>query len=242
MHFVLVHGAWHGAWCWDRLARALRAAGAEVSAPDLPGHGDDRTPLEDVSLASYAERVAALLRELDRPVELVGHSMGGAVISAAAELMPGHVAGLTYLCAFLLEDGATLAATGAGDRDSRLNAAIRRDPDSGGLVVPTDAAREIFYGGCPADEVEAALDRLRPQASAPLQAPVHVSEERWGRIPRAYVLCTEDRAVSPTLQQAMIDRLPCDPVVELACGHSPFLAEPDHLADTLIGIATARAH
>jgi pimeloyl-ACP methyl ester carboxylesterase len=240
MHFVLVHGAWHGAWCWERLVPALEAAGAGVTTLDLPGHGEDDTPLDAVTLDAYADRVEHTVRELDRPVELVGHSMGGAVVSAVAERLPRHVTGLSYLCAFLLRDGESLAAVGATDPDAELNDAVVRDADSGGLIVPREAARRIFYGDCPADAARAALDRLRPQAVAPLRTPLELTDAAFGRVPRAYLLCTEDRAVSPALQRRMIDALPCDPVVELPTGHSPFLADPRRLADDLVGIAHAR--
>ncbi|HAD87565.1 MAG TPA: alpha/beta hydrolase, partial [Rhodospirillaceae bacterium] len=73
--FVLIHGAYHGAWCWERLIPLLTARGGEVAAPDLPGHGVDTTPSADLSLALYAEHVAAVVRAQGGPVTLVGHSM-----------------------------------------------------------------------------------------------------------------------------------------------------------------------
>ncbi|MDZ7824862.1 MAG: alpha/beta fold hydrolase [Gammaproteobacteria bacterium] len=241
MHFVLVHGAWHGAWCWRRLEVSLRAAGADVTSIDLPGHGEDSSPREGVDLEAYAERIAWLIQELDRPVELVGHSMGGGVISRTAELVPQRLAGLVYLCAFLPRDGDSMGALGAEDPDTALGSAIRQGEEPDTLVLDRDAARAVLYHDCPEAEVEAALDRLVPQPVQPLRDPVHITERMWGSVPRAYILCTEDRAISPAMQHLMLERVPCDPVVEMACGHSPFLSEPDHLADTLVGIAAARA-
>jgi pimeloyl-ACP methyl ester carboxylesterase len=241
MHFVLVHGAWHGAWCWRRLETSLRAAGADVTSIDLPGHGEDTTSRQEVDLEAYAERIAWLIQELDRPVELVGHSMGGGVISRAAELVPQRLAGLIYLCAFLPRNGETMGALGAEDPDTELNSAIRKGEEPDTLVLDRDAAREVLYHDCPAAEVEAALDRLAPQPVRPLRDAIRVTERMWGSVHRAYLLCTEDRAISPAMQRRMLERVPCDPVVELACGHSPFLSDPDHLADTLVGIAAARA-
>ena len=95
--FVLVHGAWHGAWCWYKVAARLRQKGHTVLVPDLPGHGRDQTPINAVSMQSYAQRVADVIRTANEPVILVGHSMGGFVISAAAEQQPQTVAKLVYV-------------------------------------------------------------------------------------------------------------------------------------------------
>ena len=86
--FVLVHGAYHGAWCWERLVPVLRARDATVAVPDLPGHGADRTPSADLSLSLYADHIAQVVRQQDGPVTLVGHSMAGAVIAEVAERVP----------------------------------------------------------------------------------------------------------------------------------------------------------
>ncbi|HSG87809.1 MAG TPA: alpha/beta fold hydrolase [Pseudomonadales bacterium] len=241
MHFVLVHGAWHGAWCWDPLVAALRARGADATTLDLPGHGEDTTPVAEIDLEAYARRVEFCVQELDRPVELVGHSMGGAVISRAAELVPQRLAGLTYVAAFLARDGESLSRLGAEDPDTRLNAALRPGPEPDTLIVADEAVTEVFYHDCPAALAETARAHLVPQAVAPLRDRVVVSERMWGSVPRAYILCTEDRAVSAAMQRLMIERTSCDPVIELATGHSPFYADPDALADALVGIAAARA-
>ena len=240
MQFVLVHGAWHGAWCWQRLTPELEAAGATVVAPDLPGHGADTTPVAEVTMDAYVERVVAAGESLDGPVDLVGHSMGGMVISAVAERIPARIAGLTYLCAFLPRDGDVLGALGAEDADTELNAAIRPGPEPGTLTVVPEVV-PVFYGDCSDADAADALARLAPQPIAPLQTPVRLSAEQFGRVPRAYVLCTQDRAVSPAMQRILLDRVPCDPVLELASGHSPFLSMPAELARTLVQIAAGRA-
>ena len=240
MHFVLVHGAWHGGWCWERLAPLLEAQGAGVTAPDLPGLGVDGTPAEEVTLERCAERIPSWVRELDRPVELVGHSMAGAVISLVAERMPEHLTGLTYLCAFLPRDGEVLGTLGGEDPETELNAALRRGDAPGTLVLDPADARRIFFHDCPEADADAAVARLVPQPMGPLRDPVALSAERFGAVPRAYVLCTEDRAISATMQRRLLERTPCDPVIELATGHSPFYADPARLADVLVGIAGAR--
>jgi pimeloyl-ACP methyl ester carboxylesterase len=111
-HFVLVHGAWQGAWVWQSVSAALVMHGHEVSTFDLPGGGEDRTPLDEVTLDRYAERIAAAVLDAGNPVTLVGDSMGGLACAAAAELIPGHLSRLIYLSAFAPCNGDTLRPSG----------------------------------------------------------------------------------------------------------------------------------
>ncbi|MCC5885389.1 MAG: alpha/beta fold hydrolase [Gammaproteobacteria bacterium] len=240
MHFVLVHGAWHGAWCWEHLETELRARHIGVSVMDLPGHGEDSTPRDQVDMDAYVERVSLWVRELDRPVELVGHSMGGAIITAVAERIPSFLSGLTYLCAFIPRSGESLADLGGEDRDSGLAGAMHSGPEPNTVVVEPDTARDVFYHDCRSEDVQAAITRLVPQPVAPFAAPIHTTEEGFGSIPRAYILCRDDRAITAAMQQRMIQRLPCSPVIELATGHSPFYANPVALADALEQIGQSR--
>lgn len=240
MHFVLVHGAWHGGWCYEHLANELHARHLGVSALDLPGHGDDRTPLTEVTLDRYVDHVQRWILELDRPVELVGHSMAGIIISAVAEKLPSHITGLSYVCAFLPRSGDSLAELGREDEDSALNGAIRSGAEPGTVIVSPEDARAIFYHDCRQDDIDAAVARLGPQPVAPFAAPVMLTDENFGRVPRGYVACTEDRAISIAMQRRMLARVPCAPVVELTCGHSPFYSHPIALADALIEIAGSR--
>ena len=106
--FVLVHGAWHGAWCWYKLLPRLERAGHRVTALDLPAHGKDRTPIAEVTLERYADAVCNALGLDAEPAILVGHSMGGIAITQAAERHPERIKSLVYLTAFLLRDGDTL--------------------------------------------------------------------------------------------------------------------------------------
>jgi pimeloyl-ACP methyl ester carboxylesterase len=100
--YVLIHGAWHGGWCWDKVVPLLEKAGHKVQAPDLPSHGKDKTSYRTVSLQAYADSVCGILDTQSDRVVLVGHSMGGIVISQAAEYRPEKVDTLVYLTAFLL--------------------------------------------------------------------------------------------------------------------------------------------
>ena len=231
--FVLVHGAWHGAWCWERVAPLLREAGQRVITPDLPGHGADRTPPWRVTLGSYARRVRNAAREGGERAIAVGHSMDGVVITQAAAREPGLFAGLVYVCAFVPEPGESLMTLARQDRDSRL-----RDAMVNGIthstVMPGRAA-DIFYGACSAEAASAAVARLGPQPSLP--AFQRVAKPRGPQPARAYIECTEDRAIGIALQRQMRERTGIARVATLATDHSPFYSAAEMLAGELNELA-----
>jgi pimeloyl-ACP methyl ester carboxylesterase len=234
--FVLVHGAWHGAWCWHKVVPLLRARGHTVLVPDLPGHGRDQTPINSVSMASYAQRVADVMRAAPEPVVLVGHSMGGFVISAAAEQQPDTVAKLVYLAAFLLEDGQTFADVASQDTGSVVSAGFVPSPDGASMTVNPNVLRETFYADCSDADVALAELALGPESFAALGTQLHVTPSRWGRVPRVYIECTQDRAITIASQRRMAARLPCEKIITMETSHSPFFSAPELLARHLLSL------
>ena len=235
--FILVHGAWHGGWCWRHIAPLLRASGHEVQAPDLPGHGDDKAPASAQTLDSYAARIGGLLDACSGDVVLVGHSLGGLVISAVAEARPERLRRLVYVTAFLPRDEDSLVSICSVDPDNPLNAATVRTPDGKCVTVDPERVREIFYPDCPADDVEFAAARLGPEPLAVMFQAVRVTPERFGRVPRAYIHCSRDVAVPLFVQEQMVAASPCTMVGTLPTGHSPFFAAPEQLAGQLDALA-----
>jgi pimeloyl-ACP methyl ester carboxylesterase len=232
--FVLVHGAFAGGWCWEPVAAELQRRGHTVSTPDLPGSGADTTPVEQVTLDAYAERVCAVLAESPEPAVLVGHSMGGVVITQTAARCPERISRLVYVAAFLPRDGQSLVALtelpeGAGD-GVQANMQVSGEPPVAEL--PPEASREVLYGTSPADRVMWALERQGPQPVAPFLAPVAL-DGGVDDLPRSYVLCTEDRAIPPALQRHMAGASPCTDVLELPVDHSPYLSATAELVDFL---------
>lgn len=230
--FVLIHGAWHGAWCWRKVSSRLEKLGHRVLAPDLPGLGEDATPLERVSLKLWTEHVARILDAQDEPVILVGHSRGGIVISEVAELRPDKIHSLVYLTAFLLRDGECLFDL-AKHPTSLVPPNMVMSPDKRSSTMREESLREVFYAQCPDEDVALARKLLRPEPTAPLATRLRLTAARFGRVPRIYLECLRDRAMTPVMQRQMYTATPCREVRSLDTDHSPFFSAPDALTEHL---------
>lgn len=234
--YILVHGAWHGGWCWHRIVAQLQRASHHVVAPDLNSLGRDRTPPEGIKLETWTEQIAALVQAQAEPVVLVGHSRGGIVLSTVAEQLPDKVRTLVYLTAFLVENGRSLRETAAEDPHSLVGAAMQVAPDHLTASVREELVREAFYGQCTDADVALAKSLLVPEPLAPLAARLRLSQERFGRVPRVYIECTQDRAITLAAQRRMQAALPCRERITLDSDHSPFFSHAEQLADVLLKI------
>ena len=223
---LLIHGAAHGAWCWHRVIPALESLGHTARAIDLPGNGDDRTPAAQVTLDLDAD---AILNATRGPTLLVGHSMGGFPITAAAQRAPDRFTALIYLCAYLPRPGATLAEMRRAGPRQPLAGAFRIDPSRTTFTFDPALSPALFYHDCPPEDVALALARLCPQPIRPQETPIP-DTSRAESLPRFYIRCTDDRAIPPEYQADMASALPPDHILTLDCGHSPFFAAPDALA------------
>lgn len=233
---VLVHGAWHGAWCFDPVLARLADAGIDAVAVDLPGHGADPGPLGD--LHADAARVREVLDDFDRDCVLLGHSYGGAVVTEAG--VHPSVRHLVYLTAFALDAGESVMAA-AVEESKALDLALDAGPNLADAIVAGDdtmsldpaGAAALLYQDCDPATTEWAVARLGPQPTVTFgDIPTAVA---WRERPSTYVVCTEDLGVHPDLQRAMARR--CDATVEIPTGHSPFLSAPDQVAEIVASLA-----
>ena len=238
--FVLVHGAFSGAWIWEPLIDRLKATGHSVDVFDLPGSGDDHRPASEVTLDAYATRLCEVLASSSEPAIVAGNSMGGIVATQGAAHCPRCVRALVYVTAFLPKDGQSLLdltklPEGAGDQ-VQANITIEGEPPV--ATMPAAASRQALYGAC-TDEVAAwAIARQCPQPVAPFVTPVSIPPGALDGINRYYVVCTRDRAIPPPLQRRMIAENLCADVIELDTDHTPHLSRTDELAKALHRFAT----
>jgi pimeloyl-ACP methyl ester carboxylesterase len=229
--FLLIHGSWHGAWCWRDVLPLLRELGHEAEAIDLPGHGEDHTPAGEVTLQGYADAVVSAMRP---GTILVGHSMGGYPITAAAERAAKRISRLVYLAAYVPLSGRSLAEMRQrGPRQPLLDAMVKSE-DGVTVGLDPDQIEAKFYHDCPKGILDYARKRLTPQPIKPTETPLDVTE-RSAAIPATYIVCEDDRAVPPEYQGEMANRV--DKRHSLSCGHSPFFAVPAELVDLLNRIA-----
>ena len=238
---VLVHGAWHGGWAFERVLPLLRGSGLEATAVDLPGHGEDSGSPGDLHTDAASVR-AELDRANDRIV-LLGHSYGGAVITEAGD--HPAVAHLVYLCAFALDAhescGNAVAEEAAAARvchEGRpdVGAGLRQGPNGTTTLDPTVAAT-CMYNDCDAATVAWATARLGPQPMVALtQVPSSVA---WRNKPSTYVVCSDDLVIHPDVQRLLARR--CSTTVEWRTGHSPFLSRPELVASLLAELALGSA-
>ena len=223
---LLIHGSCHGAWCWRDTIPALEVLGHRARAIDLPSHGEDRTPVADVTLDSYA---TAIVNALGAETVLLGHSLGGYPITAAAERAPDRIERLIYLSAHVPEAGCTMAQMRARQPRQPLVEALRMDEDGLSFTVDPAKAPALFYHDCPTEAVAFALENLCAQALAPGETVINLTEASQS-LPRRYIRCLDDRTVLPEYQRALTQDWPQAHVHDLDTSHSPFFSDPAGLA------------
>jgi len=232
---VLVHGAFGGAWQWEPVLPGLLLVGHEVEALDLPR--DPGTSLDDC-----VDRVCEVLAA-GPPAVLVGHSMGGMVITQAAARTPEQVVALVYTCAFIPGDGESLLdlthyPEAAGDL-IQANLVVEGEPPMS--TLSDAAAREAIYNCCTDEQAAWALPRRGSQPVGPMAqpfAPQPSTAEAFRALPRRYVTTLQDRCIRPPLQRLMFERAGCDPVVEIDTDHAPYLSRTDELVGALDRLAS----
>jgi pimeloyl-ACP methyl ester carboxylesterase len=236
--YVLVHGPFHGAWCWEKVVPFLLGRPAQRAIfGDLPGHGQDPTPIPEITLQSYIDTVVGWVKRAEEPVILVGHSLGGMVIGEVAEQLPEQVSALVYISGLVPLKGQN--AFELIGQNAELRSLLELNEAEGWGFVQRDALPDRYYHDCQPEDVTAALDRLRKEPLSPFFQPAQVTPERFGRLPRYYVSCLEDRAVPLTLQQQVCVRTPMAQVFPMNTGHTPFLSAPAALAEILHSVGPA---
>jgi pimeloyl-ACP methyl ester carboxylesterase len=238
--FVLVHGAYGGAWCWEEVSPRLESAGHDIETLDLPGAGADETPVEEITLDLCAERVCELLARREEPAILVGHSMGGVVVTQAAARRPERVASLVFVCAFMPANGQSLLDLThlPEGKDDLIQAHLALEGEPPVAVLSEEWTAEAIYNCCAPERTAWAVARRRPQPLAPFATPVQIEDEALARIPRWYVFCGRDQAIPPALQRRMVAEHPCRKVFELDTDHAPYFSATDELVGALLEVAS----
>lgn len=230
--FVLIHGAMHGAWCWAKIVPLLQKHGHTVIAPDLPGHGLDKAPVAEQSLQTYVNRVCEIIDAQSEPVILVGHSMSGLTISQAAEYRPDKIRTLVYLTARLQQSGETRPMAPTPDR------IISEDGRT--FMSRLESLKDRYYNDCSDEDVAWAAALLGWEILSLAVTPVTTSDRNFGRVPRVFIECLQDRIIPLARQREMYTIIGVQKIYTLDTSHSPFLSAPVDLANHLLDIADLR--
>lgn len=231
---ILVHGAYHGAWCWDPLLDCLHGTGVKAYAPDLPGHGTAQGWINDQTMKNYIDAIVHKIDEMDTPVTLLGHSMSGAVVTACAEARPDKIAHLVFLAAYIPANGETVGDLVKADKASFVQAERIDVAGNDAICLKAGTLSDAFYSGATPKQLAWAEDRVQLQGFEPFTHTFTLTDNGFGSIPKTAIICTEDRAISPDHQRWMATHAGCDPIIDLASDHSPFATNTNALAEILI--------
>jgi len=236
--FILIHGSWHSAWNWHKVVPMLEKAGHKAIAIDLPGMGRDKTPIHEVKFHSTVDKICQLIDSIDGKVILVGHSKNGVMISQAAEYRPHKIEKLIYLAAYLVPNGKTQREYSIKDINGWLKPYVTQHPETNSHTLQPEIFREGLYHDCDPDITELAKYILSNEPVESGTTALHLTEENYHAIPRYYIECTDDRAVTPAIQRLMYTETTCRKVFSMHTSHSPFFSKPKELADIFCEIAS----
>ncbi len=244
--YLLIHGSWHGAWCWYKIAPRIEAAGHEAIVPDMPGHGRDWTAPGEVAVDHNVDAILQVLDRAPEPINVVVHSRNGMVVAQAAEARPEKIRSITFLASLLppIGDAAPLAQSmEAGqwaydpDSDFATDQCVDYDPEAGFDMLQRRVFRKTLYADCSDDDVALSHALLTPEPRGPRSAtdmPIRTTHERFGRVPRFYIELTQDRAVSIQWQRRMHRATPCQRVFSIDASHSAYFSQPDQLTRCIL--------
>ncbi len=227
--FILIHGSWHNAWNWHKVTPILEKQGHRVYPIDLPGMGRDKTPIAEVTFDSTVQKLCRLVDSIDGQVILVGHSKNGIMISQVAEYRPQKVEKLIYLAAYLIPNGKTQKEYSIQDTEGWLKGYVTIHEQSKSHTLQEEIYKEGLYHDCPMEITAMAKVLLSHEPMESGTAKLKLSDHNFGSVPRYYIECTEDRAVTPFIQKKMYEEMPCEKVFQLQSSHSPFFSHPQEL-------------
>ncbi|HYD60788.1 MAG TPA: alpha/beta hydrolase family protein [Noviherbaspirillum sp.] len=230
--FVLVHGAWQGAWSWKKILPGLWAAGHRAFPVSLTGTGERAHQLPpDIKLRTHIDDVAAVVEaeELQNAI-LVGHSYGGMVITGLAGRMPQRIARLVYLDAVVPQPGESWSST----HPPQVQEQRRQSIASTGSILPADPAMFGLIG----EDAQWVARRQRPQPGGVYDDPLHFDPTRVVALPRTFIDCTAPALATIAVMRERVRQQPGWQVVEIATGHMPMVSEPEELLRLLLGMGT----
>ncbi|WP_426480042.1 alpha/beta hydrolase [Chryseobacterium sp. R2ACT005] len=231
--FVIVHGAWSKASDWYNVSALLKIKGHNVLTVNLPGHGNDKTPTNSITLQTYVDAVKKIIGTKEEII-LVGHSFGGIVVSLVAEEIPQQIKKLIYIAAYIPKNGESLLSIAQTDTQSHIGQYLKINESEGLAEIVKEGVIEVFAADAPKSIGEYIASNIQPEPLAPLVTPVKLSNSRFGKIKKAAVLTTEDNTISIALQEKMVKEANVENQLFIKSSHTPFIAHTEELIHFLL--------
>ena len=231
---LLVHGSGHESSCWNLLTPYLsQHHNTEVHTVTLSGHGKNFCNPFRVSMKTYIKDVCDKAQSLGGHITLIGHSMGGAVISMAAEARPDLFNHLIYIAADVPHISGRSMFAEREDHQQIVTDIVKTRLSKGIMFYCPNGAPQVFYNNCTVEIQSWASQNLSVQPIRPIFSKLNWSQQRLGKIRKSYIECTQDRALKIELQREMQSRMRFNDICTLDTDHSPFLSMPKPLAQTI---------
>ncbi len=232
--YVLVHGAWHGAWSFDKTKKILESSGAKAVTFDLPGHGNDKTKISNITLDSYVNKVVNEINKIEGNVILAGHSLSGFVVTKVAQLIPQKIDKLIYIAAMVPNSNKTVFDILNEDKEGQLLENLIFSEDKSWATVNEVALKKVVYNGATAEQISSAAPKLVYQATQPFFVSVNTEDaSSLASLPKTYIKCEDDKILSPNAQQKLIDTCGIKKTLSIKAGHVPQVEKPIELATLL---------
>jgi pimeloyl-ACP methyl ester carboxylesterase len=234
--YVLVHGAWQASWVWEAVKLDLEKNKQKVIVVELPGHGSDTSSPSRLTMDIYKEKVISAINMVKGNVILVGHSMGGVVVSAVAEAIPERIEKLVYVGAFVPASGQSLLDLALTDKQSQLGPNLIPSKDQLTLDVVHDKIIAIFCQDAAAEVQQLMLSNYKVEPAIPFANKITLTTGKFGQVDKYYIKTLMDQAIGADLQNRMIDAAHITKLYSINTSHSPFLSKPDELTALLLSI------
>ncbi|WP_179414602.1 alpha/beta fold hydrolase [Mucilaginibacter sp. E4BP6] len=224
-NIVIVHGSWSSAGDWAAVAVQLKSNGNEVTVVNLPGHGTDETPINQISLQGYVDAVKKAIGA-KKEVILIGHSFGGIVISEVAEQIPSQIKKLIYVAAYIPKNGQSLLDVANTDANSDVPKYLQIEKEKGIAGIAANGIASTFVPDAPQQVQAYVVAHFKAEPLAPLATPVTLTATNFGSVAKVFVHTFNDKVNSYPLQQRMVKDANITRFYGLPSSHTPFVSMP----------------